>query len=79
MGGVAAAAVGMMFRLGMTSARARSAISRRSLVLIATFVAIGIMQWPLLPVLLVLAPLSIALRGRAALAARTTPEQSGDA
>jgi chromate transporter len=34
------------------------------LVLIATFVAIGIMQWPLLPVLLVLAPLSIAASWR---------------
>ena len=30
------------------------------LVLIATFVAVGLLQWPLVPVLAVLAPLSIA-------------------
>jgi len=30
------------------------------LVLVATFVAIGLLQWPLVPVLAVLAPLSIA-------------------
>ena len=60
MGGVAAAAVGMLFRLGMTSARNTHRHIPSLLVLIATFIAIGIMQWPLLPVLLVLAPLSIA-------------------
>jgi chromate transporter len=32
-----------------------------ALVLAATFVSVGIMQWPLIPVLAVLAPLSIAL------------------
>jgi chromate transporter len=30
------------------------------LVLIATFIAVGILRWPLLPVMLVLAPISIA-------------------
>jgi chromate transporter len=60
MGGVAAAAVGMMFRLGMTSARGAQRHIPSALVLIATFVAIGILQWPLLPVLLVLVPASIA-------------------
>ena len=60
MGGVAAAAVGMMFRLGITSARGGFRHIPSLVVLVATFVAIGIMQWPLLPVLLVLAPLSIA-------------------
>jgi chromate transporter len=70
MGGVAAAAVGMMFRLGMTSARGTHRHIASLLVLVATFVAIGIMQWPLLPVLLVLAPLSIAA---------SWPRKSGDA
>jgi chromate transporter len=60
MGGVAAAAVGMMFRLGMTSARGAQRHLAAAAVLVATFVAIGLLQWPLLPVLLVLAPLSIA-------------------
>jgi chromate transporter len=75
MAGVAAAAVGMMFRLGMTSARSDLRHIPSLLVLAATFVAIGIMQWPLLPVLLVLAPLSIAL----AWPRNHSPETPGDA
>ena len=74
MAGVAAAAVGMMFRLGMTSARGAHRHIPSLLVLVATFVAIGVLQWPLLPVLLVLAPLSIALSWP-----RSPPEKSGDA
>ncbi len=60
MGGLAAAAVGMMFHLGVTSARNAHRHLPSALVLAATFFAVGIMQWPLVPVLLVLAPLSIA-------------------
>ena len=48
--------------------------------LVATFVAIGIMQWPLVPVLVVLVPLSIALAWpRGATPQEPTPEQPGDA
>lgn len=80
MGGVAAAAVGMMFRLGMTSARGGLRHVPSLAVLVATFVAIGVMQWPLLPVLLVLAPLSIALAWpRGASPPGSKPETSGDA
>jgi chromate transporter len=64
MAGIATAAVGMIFRMGMTSGKASMRHVPSVLVLIATFVAIGIMQWPLLPVLLVLAPLSIAASWR---------------
>jgi chromate transporter len=60
MAGIATAAVGMIFRMGMTSGKASLRHVPSVLVLIATFVAIGIMQWPLVPVLAVLAPLSIA-------------------
>jgi len=66
MSGIATVAVGMIFRLGMASAKDSMRHLPSLLVLAASFVAIGIMQWPLLPVLLVLAPLSIAaawLRG----------------
>jgi len=80
MAGVAAAAVGMMFRLGMTSARGAHRQIPSLLVLVATFVAIGVMQWPLLPVLLVLAPLSIALSWpRGSSPPQSPPEVSGDA
>jgi chromate transporter len=60
MTGIATAAVGMIFRLGMTSAKGSLRHVPSVLVLVATFVAIGVMQWPLVPVLAVLAPLSIA-------------------
>jgi chromate transporter len=60
MTGIATAAVGMIFRLGMTSAKGSLRHVPSALVLVATFVAIGVMQWPLVPVLAVLAPLSIA-------------------
>src|SRR5262245_33277979 len=76
MAGVAAAAVGMVFRMGMTSARGSVRHIPSLIVLVATFVAIAIMQWPLVPVLLVLVPLSIALawpRGA------SPTEKSGDA
>lgn len=75
MGGVAAAAVGMMFRLGMTSARGAHRHIPSMVVLVTTFVAIGIMQWPLLPVVAVLTPLSIA----AAWPRKPTTERPGDA
>jgi chromate transporter len=80
MAGVAAAAVGMMFRLGLTSARGGLRHIPSLVVLVATFVAIGIMQWPLLPVLLVLAPLSIAAAWpRTSSPTPSTPEPPGDA
>jgi chromate transporter len=60
MAGIATTAVGMIFRLGMTSAKASLRHLPSVLVLVATFIAIGLLQWPLVPVLLVLAPLSIA-------------------
>jgi chromate transporter len=80
MAGVAAAAVGMMFRLGLTSARGAYRSIPSLVVLVATFVAIGVMQWPLLPVLLVLAPLSIAASWpRKPPAQDATPDVPGDA
>jgi chromate transporter len=60
MAGIATVAVGMIFRMGMTSARDSYRHVPSLLVLVATFIAVGIMRWPLLPVVLVLAPLSIA-------------------
>lgn len=79
MGGVAAAAVGMLFRMGMTSARGAHRHIPSLLVLIASFTAIGVMQWPLLPVLLVLAPVSIAASWPRKAAEKTPPEPSADA
>ena len=61
MAGIATAAVGMIFRLGIASAKASWRHVPSVLVLVATFVGVGLMQWPLILVVLVLAPLSIAV------------------
>ncbi|MFE0756380.1 chromate transporter [Inquilinus sp. NPDC058860] len=58
--GAAAAAVGLSLQMGVRAARraARSAVPVA--VIVATFLAIGVLRLPLLPVMAVLAPLSIA-------------------
>jgi chromate transporter len=58
--GVAAVAVGMLLRLGLTLAWR---VPRRAVayaVMLATFAAVGVLQWPLVPVVAAMAPLSIA-------------------
>lgn len=58
--GAAAAAVGLSLQMGVRAARraARSAVPVA--IIVATFLAIGVLRLPLLPVMAVLAPLSIA-------------------
>lgn len=58
--GAAAAAVGLSLQMGVRAARraARSAVPVA--IIVATFLAIGVLRLPLLPVMVVLAPLSIA-------------------
>jgi len=72
MTGIATVAVGMIFRLGMASAKDSVRHLPSMLVLAATFMAVGLLQWPLLPVLLVLVPLSIAAAWPAAKATTTS-------
>jgi chromate transporter len=60
MAGIATAAVGMIFRMGMASAKGSLRHWPSVLVLIATFVTVGLLQWPLVVVVLALAPVSIA-------------------
>jgi chromate transporter len=59
MSGLAATAIGMLFRMAITSARGSRHISAL-LTMAATFVAVGVLRWPLVPVVLVIAPLSVA-------------------
>jgi chromate transporter len=60
--GIAAAAIGMLARLGIISARrAVTGGILPTLVFVCIFVAIGIMRWPIWYVVLVAAPVSIAL------------------
>jgi chromate transporter len=58
--GVAAVAVGMLLRLGFTLARRVPRRIAAYVVMLATFVAVGVLRWPLLPVVAAMAPVSIA-------------------
>jgi chromate transporter len=60
MDGIAAAAVGMILRLGVMGSGCCRKIAP-ALVALSVFTAIGILKWPMLPVVLTLAPLSVAL------------------
>ena len=59
--GVAAVAVGMLLRLGLTLANRVPRRVTAYAVMLATFVAVGVLNWPLVPVVAVLAPISIAM------------------
>ncbi len=58
--GVAAAAVGLNLRLGVVGAQRSFPKIVPILVTIVTFVAVGVLNWPIIPVMAVMAPLSIA-------------------
>jgi chromate transporter len=58
--GIAAVAVGMLLRLGLTMARRVPRQATAYAVMLATFTAVGVLRWPLVPVVAVMAPLSIA-------------------
>jgi chromate transporter len=60
MAGVAAVAVGMLLRLGVALARRFPWNPVPVAVMVATFVAVGVLNWPLVAVVLALAPVSIA-------------------
>lgn len=61
MDGIASAAVGMVFRMGFVGAQHGCRKLAPALVAAGVFFAIGIEHWPLLPVIAVAAPLSVAL------------------
>jgi chromate transporter len=59
--GIAAAAIGMLIRLGYIAARKATTGVVPALIMLAIFVAIGFLRWPLVAVVLVMAPISIAV------------------
>lgn len=73
--GIAAGAIGLTFATGLRIARAATRRMRGLAIMLATFLAVGVFRWPMLPVLLGLAPLSIAL----ARWERASPPRSRDA
>ena len=58
--GVAAAAVGLNMRLGIVGAQRVMSRMAPTIAMLATFLAVGVFEWPLVPVVLIIAPLSIA-------------------
>ena len=60
MTGVAAAAIGMILRTGMSAVQASLSGVLPVTIMLVTFVAIGILKWPLIWVVAVMVPLSIA-------------------
>jgi chromate transporter len=58
--GAAAAAIGLSLSMGVRAVRSSAVHIAPALVIVATVVALFVLQWPLLPVLVVVAPISIA-------------------
>jgi chromate transporter len=58
--GMAAAAIGLLLIVGFKGAQRVARIPPAMLVITAIVVTVGILQWPLVPVVLVLAPVSVA-------------------
>ena len=59
--GVASAAIGMLLRMGVTSARITIRSAPPAIMMAATFAAVGLFRLPLIPVVCVMAPISVAL------------------
>ena len=59
--GVAAVALGLLARMGMVSARSATKGVLPACVMLATFIGVGVMKWPMLAVVAVIAPISVVL------------------
>ena len=59
--GIAAAAIGMLVRLGYIAVRKATTGVVPVLIMLAVFIPVGILRWPLVLVVLVMAPIAIAL------------------
>ena len=73
--GVAAAAIGMLLRTGVEAARPQVRDIAAMFIMFASFLAVGVFRLPLIPVICVLGPLSVALAWPNAKA----EEKAGDA
>jgi chromate transporter len=68
--GMAAAAVGLLLLVGFKGVQRVGRRPSAALVIAAIVITVGILQWPLVPVVLVMAPVSVALAWSAASHAR---------
>ena len=60
MDGVAAAAIGLLLLVGFKGAQRSMRSAPALAIMAAIIVSVGLLQWPLVPVVLVLAPISVA-------------------
>ena len=58
--GVAAAAIAMSLNMGWKALRATATRPFYALIVLLTFIAVGVLRWPMLPVACVLVPASVA-------------------
>jgi chromate transporter len=59
--GIAAAAIGMLVRLAFIAASKATTGIVSTVIMAIVFIAVGFLRWPLVPVVLAMAPISIAL------------------
>ena len=59
--GIAAAGIGLTFATGLTLLRWRRAEIGPPMITLATVLCVGVLRWPMVPVVLCLAPISIGL------------------
>jgi len=63
--GIAAGAIGLTFSVGFRAAKHATARNRWApILLLAIFASVGLLHWPMIPVVLVLAPLGVAIAWR---------------
>jgi chromate transporter len=68
--GMAAAAVGLLLVVGIKGVQRVGRRPWAALVIAVIVIAVGLLQWPLVPVVLVVAPISVAVAWSAASHAR---------
>jgi len=78
--GVAAGAIGMLLRMGVSAMKTSARFGALSLgVMFAVFVAIGVMKWPLVWVVAVATPLSVLIAWPRGASSQTAGKEGGDA
>ena len=71
MDGVAAAAIGLLLFVGYKGARHAMRSLPATVIMVIIIITVGVLQWPLVPVALVLAPISVAFAWASLKGART--------
>jgi len=58
--GIAAASLGISFSIGARTLKLAAATPVYAVILVLAFIGVGVLRWPMLPIVAVLAPISIA-------------------